>query len=317
MHASSSRPVRTRLSAFLAGAMLVGFAVLALAGCGNNGAADPLLAARVNGTPITLSQYDGMLHFTAANAAVQGHLADLQSPTDRQNLNSVGQGAMDWLVSEALAKQELAAQKLKVTAAEQKSAQDMVDNFKAQVQQQLEMQPGNPQMQNLMDAMTPDVQHNLVDRLANEQAIADQGMLPYAHLRAIFTDKKSDADDLLKQVQQGADFGTLAHDHSTDAQSAAAWGDLGNVFVGQDTPANSVGLLTSELETTVFAPSAHPAKDFVLPAGNGYALVEIMQQGSGQLPQADRASMGISVVEAWLTTVVQPKAGLDQYVALR
>lgn len=297
--------------------MLVGFAVLALAGCGNNGAADPLLAARVNGTPITLSQYDGMLHFTAANAAVQGHLADLQSPTDRQNLNSVGQGAMDWLVSEALAKQELAAQKLKVTAAEQKSAQDMVDNFKAQVQQQLEMQPGNPQMQNLMDAMTPDVQHNLVDRLANEQAIADQGMLPYAHLRAIFTDKKSDADDLLKQVQQGADFGTLAHDHSTDAQSAAAWGDLGNVFVGQDTPANSVGLLTSELETTVFAPSAHPAKDFVLPAGNGYALVEIMQQGSGQLPQADRASMGISVAEAWLTTVVQPKAGLDQYVALR
>lgn len=317
MHVSSFvRPVRRRLSAFLAGATLAGFAVIALAGCGNNGAADPLLAARVNGTPITLSQYDGMVHFTAANAAVQGHLSDLQSPTDRQNLNSVGQGAMDWLVSEALAKQELAAQKLKVTAAEQKSAQDMVDNFKAQVQQQLEMQPGNPQMQDLMDAMTPDVQHNLVDRLANEQALADQGTLSYAHLRAIFTNTKSDADNFLKQVQQGGDFGTLAHDHSTDSQSAAAWGDLGNVFVGQATPASSVGQLTSELQTKVFAPSAHPAKDFVVPAGDGYALVEIMQQGKGQLPEAERTSEGIAVVEAWLTTVVQPTVGLDQYVAL-
>ncbi|HEX6817737.1 MAG TPA: SurA N-terminal domain-containing protein [Ktedonobacterales bacterium] len=318
MHASSfTRPVRARLGAVLAGAILTAFTVVALAGCGSNGAADPLLAARVNGAPITMAQYDGMLRFTSANAAVQGHLSDLQSPTGRQNFNSVGQGAMDWLVSEALAKQELAAQKLKVTADERKSAQDMVDNFKAQVQQQLEMQPGNPQMQDLMDSMTPDVHQNLVDRLTNEQALADQGMLPYAHLRAIFADTQSDANNYLTQVQQGADFGTLARDHSTDSQTAAVWGDLGNVFVGQNTPDSSVGQLTSALQTHVFAPNAHPAKDFVVPASNGYALVEIMQQGKGQLPAAQRASLGITVAEAWLANVVQPNAGLDQYVALK
>lgn len=311
-----SRSPRRHLSAFLAGASLVCFAVLALAGCGSNGAADPLLAARVNGNPITLSQYDAFMRFTVADGAAQGHLSDLQSPTDRQNLNAAGQSAMDWLVGDELAHEQLATQHVKVSAQEQKDAQATVTNFMQQIQQQLQLQPSNAQMQELLNAMTPDVQRIIVDRLASEQALADQGKLPYAHLRAIFSSSQSDADNLLKQVQQGADFGTLARQHSTDQASAQTWGDLGNVYVGQDSPAGSVGMITTPLATKVFAPDAHPAKDFVVPAQEGFAVVEVMSQGKGQLPQNERMASGITIVEAWLTAVVKQHAGVDQYIAL-
>ncbi len=313
---SLSRSPRRHLSAFLAGATLAGFAVLALAGCGSNGAADPLLAGRVNGNPITLSQYDDMMRFTVADSAAQGHFSDLQSPTDRQNLDAAGQGAMDWLVGDELAREQVAAQHVKVTTQERQDAQATVTNFSQQVQQQLQTQPSNTQMQELLNSMTPEVRYIIADRLASEQALADQGQLPYAHLRAIFSSSQSDADNLLKQVQQGADFGTLARAQSTDQASAQTWGDLGNVFVGQDSPAGSAGMIATPLETKVFAPGAHPAKDFVVPAEEGFAVVEVMSQGKGQLPQDERMTSGITIVEAWLASVVQPRSGVDQYVAL-
>jgi hypothetical protein len=295
---------------------LAGFAVLALAGCGSNGAADPLLAGRVNGNPITMSQYDEMMRFTVADSAAQGHLSDLQSPTDRQNLDAAGQSAMDWLVGDELAREQLAAQHITVTAKEQQDAQATVTNFIQQVQQQMQLQPSNTQMQELLDSMTPQVQRIIADRLASEQALADQGQLPYAHLRAIFSNSQSDADNLLKQVQQGADFGTLAREKSTEPVSAQTWGDLGNVYVGQDSPAGSVGMIAMPLETKVFAPGAHPAKDFVVPAEEGFAVVEVMSQGKGHLSQDVSTTSGITIVEAWLSSVVQPQSGVNQYVAL-
>src|SRR5260221_6369513 len=59
---------------------LFGLALLAfgLAGCSANTGADMLLAARVNGSPITLSQYDSMLRFTQASSALRGQTGDLQ-----------------------------------------------------------------------------------------------------------------------------------------------------------------------------------------------------------------------------------------------
>src|SRR5690349_6269699 len=52
----SMRPAR--LAPLLA---LMMMAVMLLAGCGANAASDPLLAAKVNGHPVTLAQYQQML----------------------------------------------------------------------------------------------------------------------------------------------------------------------------------------------------------------------------------------------------------------
>jgi peptidyl-prolyl cis-trans isomerase C len=292
--------------------VLVGFALLAfgLAGCSANTGADPLLAARVNGSAITLAQYDSMLRFTQAGSALRGQTADLQSPADRDNLNAFGQSALAWLIYRDLAGQQLAAQHLHVTPAERKSAHDFVDSYTTQVRQQLQMQPDNAQLRALQASLTPDVIQIITDRLANEQALADQSKFPTVHVRGIYVDTQDQATSLLKQVQKGADFGTLAHDKSNDPQSASKYGDLGTIYVGQISP---------EFSQQVFPRLAHnqqPQKYVIAPVGTRYGLFEVTKPGKTAIPQDQQQQIGLQVTESWLSTVVQPQGSVDQYVTL-
>jgi len=296
--------------------VLFGLVLLAfgLAGCSANTGADPLLAARVNGSPITLAQYDSMLRFTQASSALRGQVGDLQSPADRDNLNAFGQSALTWLTYRDLAGQQLAAQHLRVTPAERKSAQDFVtgpNGYTAQVRQQLQSQPDNVQLRALLASITPDVTRIIVDRLANEQALADQSKFPTVHVRAIYVDTQDQATSLLKQVQHGADFGQLAHNKSIDSQSAGKYGDLGTTYVGQISP---------EFSQQVFphlARNQQPAKYVIAPVGTKYGLFEVTQPGKTAIPQDQLQQLGLQVTESWLSTVAQAQGSVDQYVTLR
>jgi peptidyl-prolyl cis-trans isomerase C len=292
--------------------MLVGLALLAfgLAGCTANTGADPLLAARVNGSPVTLAQYDSMLRFTQAGSALRGQTGSLQSPAERDNLNAFGQSALSWLIYRDLAAQQLAAQHLHVTTAERKTARDFVDSYITQVRPQLQMEPDNAQLRALQASLTPDVIQIITDRLANEQALVEQSKFPTVHVRAIYVDTQDQAKSLLKQVQKGADFGQLAHDKSNDPTSASKNGDLGIQYVGQISP---------EFSQQVFPRLAHnqqPPKYVIAPAGAQYGLFEVTQAGKTTIPQAQQQQMGLQVTESWLSTVVQPQVTVDQYVTL-
>jgi hypothetical protein len=291
--------------------VLVGFALLAfgLAGCSANTGADPLLAARVNGSPVTLAQYDSMLRFTQASSALRGQTGDLQSPADRDNLNAFGQSALSWLIYRDLAAQQLAAQKLQVTRAERKTSQDFVDSYITQVRQQLQMEPDNAQLRALQASLTPDVIQIITDRLANEQALVEQSKFPTVHVRAIYVDTKDQATNLLKQVKQGADFGQLAHDKSNDPPSAAKNGDLGTIYVGQISPE------FSQLVFPRLARNQQP-KYVIAPAGARYGLFEVTQPGKMAIPQDQQQQVGLQVTESWLSTVIQPQGSVDQYVTL-
>ncbi len=293
--------------------VLFGLALLAfgLAGCSANTGADPLLAARVNGSPITLAQYDSMLRFTQASSALRGQVGDLQSPADRDNLNAFGQSALTWLTYRDLAGQQLAAQKLRVTPAERKGAQDFVNSYTTQVRQQLQIEPANAQLRALQASITPDVTQIIADRLANEQALADQGKFPTVHVRAIYVDTQDRATSLLKQVQHGADFGQLAHDKSIDSQSAGKYGDLGTTYVGQISP---------EFSQQVFprlARNQKPQPYVIAPVGAKYGLFEVTQPGKTAIPQDQQQQLGLQVTESWLATVAQARGSIDQYVTLR
>lgn len=293
--------------------VIFGLALLAfgLAGCSANTGADVLLAARVNGSSITLAQYDSMLRFTQASSALRGQTGDLQSPADRDNLNAFGQSALAWLIYRDLAGQQLAAQHLHVTTAERRGAHDFVDSYTTQVRQQLQMQPDNAQLRALQASLTPDVIQIITDRLANEQALADQSKFPTVHVRGIYVDTQDQATSLLKQVQKGADFGQLAHDKSIDSQSAGKYGDLGIMYVGQISP---------EFSQQVFprlARNQPPQKQYVIaPVGTKYGLFEVTQPGKTAIPQDQQQQLGLQVTESWLSTVVQPLGSFEQYVTL-
>jgi parvulin-like peptidyl-prolyl isomerase len=288
--------------------VLAALGLLALAGCSANTSADALLAARINGQPVTLAQYDSMLRFTTASSGIQGQTADLQSPSGRGVLAADQQSALAWLLDRALAQQALAQQHLSVTSDERKAAQGVVDGYVAQVRQQVQMQPDNAQLRALNASLTPDTQRIIVDRLSAEQALADKGSFPSAHVRAIIVDSQDTAKKLLQQVQQGADFGQLAHDKSLDSGSASKNGDLGTVYIGQ---------LPAEFNDAVFAPHAHPQKYVIAPVGTNYGLFEVTNVGKAPLPKDQASQNGTQIVDNYLTTVVQPTSSVDQYITLR
>ncbi len=291
----------------LVGLALLALGLLALAGCSANTGADALLAARVNGRPITFAQYDSMLRFTTAGSALQGQTADLQSSAGRGVLAMDQQSALVWLLNRELGRDELATQKLSVTPTDRKSAQDSINSYLTTVRQNLQTQPDNAQLQALNASLTPDVTQIIADRLAIEQALAERGTFPTAHVRAIYTDTQATAAQLLRQVQQGADFGKLAHDKSTDPTSAGAYGDLGTVYVGQISP---------EFDQAVFAPHARPQKYVIAQAGTQYGLFEVTAIGKKAIAKDQVNQVGIPVVDAYLATVAQPRSHVEQYVTV-
>lgn len=300
-------PRRAAGTSRLLGFVLAALGVLALAGCSANTGADALLAANVDGHPVTMAQYDSLLAFTTASSGVQGQTADLQSPSGRGVLAADQQSALDWLLNGQLAHKALAQQHLSVTKDELKGAQDVVNGYVAQVHQQVQMQPANPQLLALEASLTPDTQKVIVDRLSAEQTLADNGTFPTAHVRAIFVNSQDTANKLLQQVQKGADFGQLAHDKSLDPTTASNNGDLGTIYVGQ---------LSSQLNQAIFAPHAHMQKYIVAPLGTNWGVFEVTDLGKAQLSKSDAAQNGMQIVDSYLTTVVQPSANVDQYVTV-
>src|SRR5262249_48987640 len=150
----------------------------------------------------------------------QGRLPDWQSPSGRSDLGNLEQSALDFLISSQLIQDALRAQNINVTAAQRADARTVIDNVMAQ----------NP---TLRQAMTPDMRAMWIEFLAGERALGEQGKFPSAHLRIIVVNSDADAQNLLKQAQQGADFGKLSHDHSVVQSIADQNGDLGTVYPGQ------------------------------------------------------------------------------------
>jgi foldase protein PrsA len=87
------------------------------------------------------------------------------------------------------------------------------------------------------------------DSLATPEAV---------HLRHILVKTKDEADGLVQQIKDGADFGTLAREHSLAASGKAAGGDYG--FVGR-------GMLPDEIESIAFAMKPGEVREVSGPRG--------------------------------------------------
>ena len=93
-----------------------------------------------------------------------------------------------------------------------------------------------------------------------------------AHARHILVEEKALANDLLAQIEDGADFAELAKEHSTDTGSGAEGGDLGEFGRGQMVP---------EFDEAVF--SAEEG-DIVGPVETefGFHIIEVLELIEGQ-----------------------------------
>ncbi len=68
------------------------------------------------------------------------------------------------------------------------------------------------------------------ERIKEQNATAGEKQY---HVRHILVDEEAEANDIIKQLDEGADFATLAEEHSTDTGSRENGGDLGWAEAGR------------------------------------------------------------------------------------
>lgn len=111
------------------------------------------------------------------------------------------------------------------------------------------------------------------------------------HARHIQVDSEEEAREILAQLQQGADFATLARERSTDLATRENGGDLGWF---------PRGMVAPELENAAFALQPGEVSD-ALPLGEGYQLIQLVEREAARpLPPDMQIELQQAAFERWL-----------------
>ncbi|MFN2291637.1 MAG: peptidylprolyl isomerase [Anaerolineae bacterium] len=111
------------------------------------------------------------------------------------------------------------------------------------------------------------------------------------HARLIMVDTEEEAQEVLAQIQAGADFVALARQHSLDVATRENGGDVGWF---------PRGLVAPELETAAFALQPGQVSDVVY-LGEGYHIIQVVErQDSRPLSEEMQIDLKRAQFELWL-----------------
>ena len=285
---------------------LVMMLTILLAGCGANAASDPLLAAKVNGHPITLAQYQQMLALYRSTNARNSFFTDWRSANQRPDLASTQRQVLDLLISTELLREQLSKQHLTVSAKAVQTARDTLNSQIATSRKQLTQSP-DPALKALLDSITPDVITLLSEQEALQALMQQKGKIPAVHLRGIEAKNQQDARSLQQKAEGGADFATLARENSQNKSTGDIGGELVTFFAGQ---------VNDDFDKAVFAPGAHPGKYLVLLYQGNYWLLELTDLGQHPLSSISDTQTQSNAITSWLNEVVRPGASVEEYVTV-
>lgn len=132
--------------------------------------------------------------------------------------------------------------------------------------------------------------------LAQRVMEAVTGEVPFeaeqVHARLIMVGTEAEAQEVLAQIQAGADFVALARQHSLDVATRENGGDVGWF---------PRGLVAPELETAAFALQPGQVSDVVL-LGEGYHIIQVIERQDGRpLSEEMQIDLRRAQFELWLS----------------
>lgn len=240
------------------------------------------LAARVNGRPILLADFE---------AEVQRYeSAQTAAGTDLASLDSYRQQVLDALVD-----LELLAQ-----AAADQGATVSDEELSARLDQLATEQGGSEAVGAWLAAHGYDLdgfQRSLRRELLAQQTVARLSdsvpqQAEQVHARHILVSSQSEAEDILTQLSNGADFGQLAVERSLDLSTRVGGGDLGWFPRGV--------LNQPAVEQAAFALQPGEISP-VVESDLGYHVIEVLEREPRQLSANDQRLLRQAAVENWLT----------------
>jgi hypothetical protein len=285
-------------------------ALVGLAGCGSaTSLSGPILAANVNGNGIGLGAYQSVMDFAVrANA---GTANSWQDPSGRQTQASLQTAVLNFLIDSELAREQAMACGVKVTKQDITTQENQLKNTGKSVLKD----PTDPNYATFHALLTtPNVLHYYGEQQAYEVALTKVLKLPTAHVSYILVSSKQQADSLLQQAKQGANFSDLGNGAQSAANSTASYSDLGVQYIGE---------FLSEWDKAVFG-GATPTKagcynnlklntspqqfqEFALTGQNAgqYMVVETTNVANAPLSAIGDAQTEGSVFNAWISEIVR------------
>jgi len=181
-------------------------------------------AARVNGKPIVLAEFEKNVSRRQAEMAKQG--INLDTPEGQAALAEMRRQILEGMIEQELIDQEAAKQGISVSQAEVDTAvnQSIADSGG--------MEAFNKYLTDVagmtLDEYREGQREGMLTQKVIESVTRNVPMTgEQVHARHILLNTKAEADSVLAQLRAGADFATLAQRYSKDTITSAGGGDLG------------------------------------------------------------------------------------------
>jgi parvulin-like peptidyl-prolyl isomerase len=223
------------------------------------------LAARVNGEPVYLADYQRELERYKDSLKAQG--IDLNSQQGQERVDQARGWILNVMIEQVLTEQAAEQAGVQVSDAQvDQYMQDMVaesggeEAFRAKLQEWGET----------YEDARREVRAQLIGMEMTQRVVADVSeSTEQVHARHILVDTKEEAQHIRSQLEAGADFAALAKAHSLDKSTRENGGDLGYFPRGI--------LVASEVEEAAF--SLQPGQfSEVITSPMGFHIVQVVER---------------------------------------
>ena len=265
-------------------ALLLAFALVA---CGEaaevTGGGDPAVAATVNDTDIPIAEVETRFEQAKTQPQVQQQLeADTEGALEAQiQAQILSQLVLSEILEQwgdelgiAVTDEDIEAQREELI--EQLGGQEAFDQAVAESglsDEDIQLQLRQRALQaKIAEEVGTDAEVTDEEIEAFYEQNAETRYAGLARARHILVEDKALAEDLLEQIEEGADFAELAKEHSTDPGSGAKGGDLGEFGPGQMVPEFDEAVFSAQ-EGDVLGP---------IKTQFGFHIIEVLELTEGQ-----------------------------------
>lgn len=256
---------------------------------------EPPLAARVNGQPITLEQFERERDRWMIGLTIE--------PASQVTFDA---SVLDAMIDQVLIAQ--AAQELGITVSEEEIDAELALHADIAQTNDTTLEEVISAQLYTMDEYRTVVANLLLVQKVSEVVAQVPEVAPQVHARHILVADEATARALLNQLQAGADFAQLATQYSLDATTAPSGGDLGWVSQGV--------LLQSEVEAAIFGLQPGQIASDPVQSSLGYHIVQTLERVEDRpLSQAAIAQRRQQLFLEWLETL-RENAVIERFVGL-
>ncbi len=258
------------------------------------------LAAMVNGEPLPLSEYERQIASYEASMAAAGQ--DPSTPEGQEKLAQDRKWILDRLIEQMLIEQAAHQAGLTVSDADVEADIQSLRQQKGEAGFQQWLQQEGMSEDDLRQTMKHEM---LASKMINQIASSVPTHAEHIHARHILVNTEAEAQQILAQLQAGADFASLARTYSQDTSTRDNGGDLGFFPRG--------GLTSPEVEEAAF--SLQPGQiSGVVHSALGYHIIQVIERVPDMEVSPDNLRrLQKSAVQTWLDGL-WANADIQRYV---